>query len=68
MQKIEQYDILHFMVINLEQTSTKFKPGSKSTLANGGSNSAQVGGANDKRNFCQHSSRRIRPYSADLWG
>ena len=23
------------MVINLEQTSTKFKPGSKSTLANG---------------------------------
>lgn len=38
---------ISFMVINLDQTSKKFKPGSKSTLTNAGFNS--VRGGNGRR-------------------
>lgn len=48
-QKIERYKIPHSMVINLDQTPTKFVPGSKRTLAKVGSTSVPVAGANDKR-------------------
>ena len=72
MQKVEQYDISRFMVINLYQTSTKFATDSKSIYAEAGSNSVQVGGANDKRmitaTFAITLSWRIPLNSADLWG
>ena len=46
-QKIDQNDILHSMVINLEEAPTKFARGSKSTLVKSDSNSVSVGGANN---------------------
>ena len=47
--KIERYNIPHSMVINLDQTPTKFVPGSSHTLANVGSTNVPVAGANDIR-------------------
>ena len=47
--KIERYNIPHSMVINLDQTLTKFVPGSSHTLAKVGSTNVPVAGANDKR-------------------
>lgn len=71
-QKVEQYAISRFMVINLDLTSTKFARDSKSILAEAGSNSVQAGGANDKRmitaTFAITLSWRIPSNSADLWG
>lgn len=47
-QKIEQYDIMYSIVVNLDQTLTKFASDSKNVLAKAGSTSVPVARANDK--------------------
>lgn len=48
-KKIEDHEIPHSMVINLDQTPTKYVPGCNKTLAERGSKSVPIAGATDKR-------------------
>ena len=46
---MEKYKIPHSLILNLDQTPTKFVPGSSRTQAKIGSDSVPIAGSNDKR-------------------
>ena len=48
-QKIEENQIPHSLVINLDQTPSKFVPGCNKTLAEKGSKTVSIAGSTDKR-------------------
>ena len=48
-QKVEKYSIPPSLIINIDQTPTKYVPVSKSTLAKKGTKHIPIAGSNDKR-------------------
>ena len=48
-QKVEKYNIPDSLIINIDQTPSKYVPVSKSTLAKKGSKKVPIAGSNDKR-------------------